>query len=315
MGAGEYRVQVQGLRKMNEEVLEVTLTASESGRLPNWSAGAHIAVVIKEGVERQYSLCGDVEEQGLWKLAIRKHERGRGGSAYLHENLREGDLIWVKGPTNNFPLQLAERYFFIAGGIGITPLIPMIRIISKIGKPWKLAYGGRRRATMAYINELCADKEHVVAYCGDSGKHIDVKQIIGQLDRQTDVYCCGPERLMREVEDECRGVGNVGRFFAERFQPRQELRRENQEFTVTVASSGQKIVVGRDETIAEALERSGVEVTLSCREGTCGTCMTGVLDGVPEHRDSVLTDEEKRSHGLVMVCCARSLSENLTLDL
>ena len=295
-----------------DEVVLLTLRDPDGQPLPAWTPGAHIDLVVDDMV-RQYSLCGDPRDTSALRVAVLREPSGRGGSRHVHDVLVAGQRIEVRGPRNNFPLVEARRYLFIAGGIGITPILPMVAEVAATGRDWRLVYGGRTRSCMAFREEL--ERHHpgdVEIRPQDEYGLLDLPALLAELDGDTAVYCCGPESLLAAVEQHrAAGVLHV-----ERFAPRTGATDEpRQEFDVELAQTGAVLRVPADRSILEIVERSGVSVLSSCREGTCGTCETTVLSGAPDHRDSVLTDEERAANDTMMICVSRSRSPRLVLDL
>ncbi|MFC0438871.1 PDR/VanB family oxidoreductase [Kutzneria buriramensis] len=293
-------------------VVLLTLRHPEGHPLPDWTPGAHIDLVL-HGLVRQYSLCGDPRTTSIMQVAVLRESSSRGGSRHVHDVLVAGQLIEVHGPRNHFPLVEAKRYLFIAGGIGITPILPMIAQVAAAGSDWRLVYGGRTRPSMAFREEL--ERRHpgnVEIRPQNEHGLLDVRALFAEPDDDTAVYCCGPEPLLAAVEQHC----TAGALHLERFAPRTGARDGPcQEFDVELARTGAVLGVPADQSILEAVERSGVSVLSSCREGTCGTCETAVLSGTPDHRDSVLTDEERAANDMMMICVSRSCSPRLVLDL
>jgi ferredoxin-NADP reductase len=265
--------------------------------LPSWTPGAHVDVELRPGLVRQYSLCGSPSEP-TWRLGVLREPAGRGGSAYVHDSLAVGDRVRVSLPRNTFPLEAASRYLFIAGGIGITPLLPMIASVGDAD--WRLLYGGRSSESMAFLPLLASYGDRVCARPG----RIDLSSV----DSGAEVYCCGPEPLLAAVEARC----DPARLHVERFTPRPV---SGVPFEVELARSGRVVPVPADRSILSVLLDSGVQVLSSCQEGTCGTCETEVLAGTPDHRDSLLTEEERAAGETMMVCVSRSAGGRLVLDL
>ncbi|MEU6145578.1 PDR/VanB family oxidoreductase [Streptomyces sp. NPDC047081] len=293
-----------------------TLTASD-GPLPRWEAGAHIDLVLDDGMVRQYSLCGDPDDSGAWRIAVLREDEGRGGSRFLHERVGVGSRIPVRGPRNHFPLVRADGYRFVAGGIGITPLLPMIRAAEKSGAEWTLVYGGRTRAGMAFTRELERYGDRVELVPQDERGLIDLDAVLADPVPGHRVYCCGPAPLLSAVEERCR-AWPVGSLHAERFAPVAPVggdERGPAEFDVVFARSGRSVTVPRGRSILEAARSVGIEVLSSCEEGTCGSCETAVLEGEADHRDVVLTDEERQAGEVMMICVSRSHGPVLRLDL
>ncbi|PPK64897.1 ferredoxin-NADP reductase [Actinokineospora auranticolor] len=275
--------------------------------LPAWEPGAHIDVEVGAGVLRQYSLCGEVGAD-RYRIAVLNAPAGRGGSRFMHA-LRVGDIVRISPPRNNFALVPAERHLFIAGGIGITPLLPMLdRCVD-----WRLVYGGRSLASMAFARELVERfGDRVVLWPQDELGLLDLDVELGNPTPDTAVYCCGPEGLLGAVEQAC-ASWPTGSLRVERFAPREDSG-ERSGFEVEVASTGQVLSVPADVSVLEVVEESGIPVVSSCGEGTCGTCETTVLDGVVDHRDSVLSAAEQESGKTMMICVSRGRGR-LVLDL
>jgi ferredoxin-NADP reductase len=260
-------------------------------------------------------LCGDPDDPQAYRLGILRDPAGSGASLYVHDRLQEGDVVRVRGPRNNFPLVAAARYLFIAGGIGITPVLPMIAAAEAAGADWQLAYGGRERASMAFLDELEAYGDKVSVRPQDETGLLDLAALLGQPRPGTAVYCCGPEPLLAAVEEQCRTLPK-GTLHVERFAPRPVTQPVLSEaFEVYLAQSDITLTVPPDRTILSVVEEAGVGVLSSCAEGTCGTCETPVLEGVPDHRDSVLDEQERAAGDCMMVCVSRACTPRLVLDL
>lgn len=310
-----YDCVVTKREQLKNDIIILTLASSGNMELPQWSPGAHISVILPNKEERQYSLCGDTEIRNKWRIAVKRLQDGKGGSQFIFQYGVSGAHLKIRDPINTFILRPSEKYLFIAGGIGITPILPMLKAVEAKEKEWKLLYLGKHREMMPFVDELGKYGEKVIIHESKIAGRFIVSTINDIADKQTEIYCCGPIGLMDAIEAQNCLLKANWQYHFERFAPKEKAYRPNQAFLVKIASTGQIIEVDKTETIAEALERNGVEVLTSCREGTCGTCLTSVLEGIPEHRDSVLTDEEKNSNELIMVCCSRALSASLTLDL
>ncbi|GGV42116.1 ferredoxin [Actinomadura cremea] len=285
-------------------IVGLTLRAVDGGALPSWSPGAHIDVVLDADVVRQYSLCGDPGD-GTWRLGVLKEGPG---SAIVHERVRPGDRLRTRGPRNTFALEDAPRYLFLAGGIGITPLLPMAAAADAAGADWRLLYGGRRLSAMAFLDELSRYGDRVEVRPQDAFGPLDL-DVLDAVEPGTLVYCCGPEPMIAAVERRAPGPVRTERFAARPDTGPREA------FEVELALSGRTVEVPAGCSILEAVERAGVDVLSSCREGTCGTCETPVLAGEPDHRDSVLTADERAEGGFMMICVSRSRGPRLVLEL
>ena len=313
--ASKLELRVESVEAVAEDVVAVVFADPGGEPLPAWEPGAHVDVGLGPDIVRQYSLCGDRSRSDTWRVAVLREPESRGGSEWVHDTLRPGDLVPVVGPRNNFPLVDADRHVFIAGGIGITPFLPMIATLAARGADWQLLYGGRRRATMAFVDELAVHGERVTVWPEDSHGRLALAALLDEPRLGTAVYCCGPEPLLNAVEQGC-AHWPADSLHVERFHPKPgALSGLAAPFDVVLERSGRTVHVAAEQTIVDALAGAGVEVPTSCREGTCGTCETGLVAGVPDHRDSFLTDEEHEAGDTVMVCCSRSFSPELVLDL
>ncbi|WP_199431091.1 PDR/VanB family oxidoreductase [Qaidamihabitans albus] len=299
-----------------EGVLCLTLRDPAGGALPSWEPGAHLDLLLDEGLQRQYSLCGDPADGGALTVAVLREPEGRGGSAFVHDRLAEGDTVRVRGPRNNFALVDSPRYLFLAGGIGITPILPMVAEADARGADWRLYYGGRARVSMAFADRLAAKYgERVVLWPQDESGLLPLDDLLGTPEPETAVYCCGPEPLLAAVEGRC-AAWPAGALHVERFSPKEDAGAGPLEsFEVELAVSGRTLRVPPERSILEVVEEAGVPVLSSCQEGTCGTCETEVREGVPDHRDSLLTDEERAAGETMMICVSRSRGPRLVLEL
>ncbi|QUQ64284.1 PDR/VanB family oxidoreductase [Kutzneria sp. CA-103260] len=305
------RLLLDSKEPIADGVVLLTLRHPDGHPLPAWTPGAHVDLVLGDLV-RQYSLCGDPRDTSIMRVAVLREPSGRGGSRHVHDVLAAGHRVEVQGPRNHFPLVEAKRYLFVAGGIGITPILPMVAEVAAAGRDWRLLYGGRTRSSMAFREELARRHPgNVEIRPQDEHGLLDLPAFLAEPDGDTAVYCCGPDPLLAAVEQH-RGAGAL---HLERFAPRTgALDGPRQEFDVELARTGAVLRVPADRSILDVVERSGVSVLSSCREGTCGTCETTVLSGTPDHRDSVLTDEERAVNDTMMICVSRSCSPRLVLD-
>ncbi|MFC4507638.1 MULTISPECIES: PDR/VanB family oxidoreductase [Streptomyces] len=302
-------------------VLSVDLVHPQGKPLPAWTPGAHVDLSLG-GLVRQYSLCGDPADASRYRVAVLRDPDSRGGSAYVHDTLRPGGLVAVRGPRNHFELADAESYVFVAGGIGVTPLLTQAREARERGRSWQFWYAGHSRASMAFCEELSvlADaKCQVVLHPKDEFGRLDLDRVLAAAPAGALVYCCGPERLTSAVRAGCAALGVGCRLHVEHFSSAASAAAENEgeerAFEVECARSGVTVTVGPEESIVDALENVGVVLDASCRDGVCGTCEVPVLEGEPDHRDMVLTDEERAANATVLVCVARCRSQRLVLDL
>lgn len=311
----ETDVRVEAKEVVSDGVVALTLRASDGKTLPRWEPGSHVDLIIPGVATRQYSLSGDPADPTAWRLGILRDAAGSGGSLYVHDRLAVGDEVSVRGPRNNFPLVASPRYVFIAGGIGITPILPMIRAAERAGAEWQLAYGGRTRASMAFLDELAEYGDKVAVLPQDETGLLDLKGLLGVPLDDTKVFCCGPEPLLNAVENACQTWPkrslHVERFVAKPLtEPVLKV-----PFEVHLERSGVTLSVPPEQSILAAIDQAGVGVRSSCEEGTCGTCEVPVLEGVPDHRDSVLDEDERDAGSCMMICVSRSCTPRLVLDL
>ncbi len=296
-------------------VVTLTLVHPAGGRLPDWTPGAHIDLVLPDGTTRQYSLCGDRWDAFRYRVAVLREPRSRGGSAYIHDRLRPGDSLGAGGPRNNFPLVPAEKYLFIAGGIGVTPLLSMVRQADLLGADWTLLYAGRSRASMAFLGELAGYGERVRVLPTDSGGRLDLAAWLGRPLPGVRVYCCGPDRLLAAVADLCAAWPRYT-LHTERFVPKAPaVTARDGAFEVELRRTGVTVTVRPGVSVLEAARQAGVSVLSSCGRGVCGTCETTVLAGEPDHRDSLLDDADCARGDCMFICVSRSAGTRLVLDL
>jgi ferredoxin-NADP reductase len=292
-------------------VVSVVVTASAGQLLPAWEPGAHVELELPGGLLRQYSLSGSPADLGRYTITALLEPEGRGGSRAVHA-LRAGSTVRLRSVRNHFVLAEASEYMFVAGGIGITPMLPMIEEVARLGLPWRLHYAGRSRASMAFADRLLAEyPSRVTLYPRDEGASLDLLSTIESSAGAT-IYCCGPARLIDAAEAVCLRLGRE--LHLERFAADESIIVSDpgdQPFEVHLAQTGVTITVQPGESILDVAEAAGADVFGSCLEGICGTCETRVIDGEPDHRDSVLGGEET---GTMMICVSRSRCPRLTLD-
>ena len=311
----ESELVVEKVTTVADGVVELTLL-DETGGIPPWTPGAHVDLVLGDLV-RQYSLCGDPLDTQRLVVAVLREPESRGGSAYVHDNLVVGSTVTVRGPRNHFPLVSAPRYVFVAGGIGITPLIPMIREAEAAGADWHLYYRGKRRAGMAYCDRLAEYGDKVTLLPGDETGPLDLAAVLADPREDTLVYTCGPERLLLGLEEICGASWPSGALHLERFAAKEIEAPEGGErsFELELAASGVTLTVPPDRSVFKVIEDAGISVLGSCHEGICGTCEAIVLEGDVDHRDSVLNESERAANDAMMVCVSRCFSDRLVLDL
>ncbi len=322
----EIDVVVSAARAVATDVVLLELRAVDGSSLPSWAPGAHLDVSVQEGVERQYSLCGDPADRSRYTIAVLREPDGRGGSLHLHEHVAEGSHLRVRGPLNHFALSLppagtplTPHYVFVAGGIGITPLLPMVRAVAAAGVSWELHYAGRELERMPFVDELVAEYgSNVTVHTPAAGNRLDLTSLSGgSISKPVAVYCCGPARMLSELEEVAASARwPSGTLHLERFEARAVAEPVRQEaFEVELEISGLTLTVPPDRSILDVVEDAGVLVLSSCREGTCGTCETPVVSGEVDHRDSVLTPEEQEANEVMMICVSRAACPRLVLEL
>ncbi|CAN5184078.1 hypothetical protein BH11ACT4_BH11ACT4_25460 [soil metagenome] len=301
---------VSSLVPRADGVLGIRMLPLGGGMLPAWRPGAHVTLRLPNGLQRQYSLCGDPAERGHFSIAVLRTAASEGGSSFIHEQLRPGMTLEVDGPLNHFELEAANDYLFIAGGIGITPIKAMIESLPE-RRNWRLAYFGRSRTTMAFLAELLQRYPDRVAVFADD--ELAARPDLSGLSRSTaDVYCCGPESLMQAVA----GFVHPDRMHFERFIPVQRTATVPQHTVeLTCSRSGRTLELESGQSILDALESHGLPIVGSCRKGVCGTCEVRVLEGTPEHLDSVMSDADKDRLGVMYPCVSRSATSRLVLDI
>ncbi|MFE6685648.1 PDR/VanB family oxidoreductase [Streptomyces sp. NPDC057743] len=292
-------------------VLSLELVHPDRKPLPAWTPGAHLDIEI-DGRTRQYSLCGDPQTPTTYRIGVLNEPSSRGGSRYIHTQLRPGHTLTASTPRNHFALEDAPGYLFVAGGIGITPLLAMAREAARRGTDWRMLYGGRSRASMAFADELAALGGEVTLVPHDEDGPLDLDAALAPLPADTLVYCCGPEPLLAAIEARC----PAERLRLERFAPRPAQHAgQDAAFEVECRASGRTLTVDADTSILQAVEDAGLAVNSSCRDGICGTCETRVLAGTPDHRDSLLSAAEHAANATMMICVSRSATPRLVLDL
>lgn len=315
---------VQQARWEAEGVLSLRLVDSEGLPLPAWTPGSHVDLVLQSGLVRQYSLCGDPEHRDAYTIAVLREPAGRGGSVEIHESALVGRIIKVGQPRNHFRLVDASRYLFIAGGIGITPILTMARLASRRGVPWRLVYGGRARTSMAFVRELeSLGTGNVELLPEDEVGRPDLDAILRGTSDDTAVYCCGPEGLIRAAERTCHDLLQSGALHVERFSAMKPSPAASAEqiavppgrFEVELRRTGCRLSVPPDRSLLDVVRDAIPDARSSCEEGFCGACETTVLEGTPKHHDTVLTEEERDRSETMLICVGRSKSPRLVLDL
>lgn len=295
------------------------LVAADGGSLPPFTAGAHVDVHLGEGLVRQYSLCNDPIETHRYLLGVLRDPASRGGSAAMHA-LAPGDTLEISAPKNHFPLHAdAEHSVLLAGGIGITPILAMAQSLARAGASFEFHYCTRSAARTAFRERLAGDdlRERTHLYHDDTeDQRADLPRLLAAQRPDTHLYVCGPTGFMGAVLDAARAAGwPEARLHREYFAAPQTPSAPAGAFQVKVQSTGCVIDVAPEETVVQALAAHGVEIPTSCEQGVCGTCLTRVLHGDPDHRDAYLTDEERAANDQFLPCCSRARSAMLVLDL
>ncbi|MEV2221806.1 PDR/VanB family oxidoreductase [Nocardia vinacea] len=292
-------------RQEATDVVSLVLRAAGGHPLPGWEPGAHIDIELAPGLERQYSLCGG--DSHSWRIAVLREPNGRGGSEFVHTTLLPGARVRGRGPRNHFSLEVAPAYRFIAGGIGITPILPMLDYACPA--PWTLLYGGRSHSTMAFTEELTSRHGSGRIFLHEG--LLDLHGYLADLRPGELVYACGPAALLEAIES----IVPAASLRTERFTARVASDSVNAAFEVELARLRRILPIAADESILSALLAAGVDVPYYCTEGICGTCETRVLAGDVDHRDSILTPQEQATGATMMICVSRSQTPRLTLDL
>ncbi|ALJ22267.1 PDR/VanB family oxidoreductase [Microbacterium sp. No. 7] len=314
-------VRIAERRRLTDRIDEFVLVAADGAPLPAWTPGAHIDLGLpggpglSNGLVRQYSLCSDPGDLASYRVAIDRRDDGRGGSRAARAALTPGSETWISPPRNHFPLVRALQYVFVAAGVGITPILALAAEARRSGRPWRVIYTARSRDDLAYGDVLRAwAPDRVTLHASRADGRLALDRELAGLPRGTAVYACGPAGLLDDVEAACAQQPAVDAF-VERFSQRSLDTREDRPFEVSLALSGATFRVPPGCSVLEAVERRGVVVPSSCREGMCGTCETGVVSGEVDHRDSVLTPEERAENESMMICVSRCASGRLVLEL
>lgn len=317
---GTIEVRVKRISYEAESINSYELVARSGGDLAPFTAGSHIDLHLSNGMIRSYSLVNDQAERNRYVIAVNKDTASRGGSAFVHETLRAGDVINVSTPRNNFALhENADHSVLIAGGIGITPLLSMIRRLEALGRSWELFYAARTRPAAAFLDELNAIRPKSCAHLHlnfdhePSGRMLDLAEIIRSAPVKAHLYCCGPVPMLEAFEAATRDWPTE-QVHVEYFKAKEKPAAEGG-FEVRLARSNRTIKVEAGKTILNALLDAGIAANYACTEGVCGTCETRVIEGTPDHRDLFLGKEEQASNKTMMICCSGSKTGTLVLDI
>ncbi len=310
--SSEITVRVVARTMAADSVVLLDLVANADGPLASWQPGAHIDVLLPRGGERQYSLMppADGVHGGTWRIGVLREPSGRGGSTWLHDEVEIGRTIRVRGPQNHFAFEplAGTTYLFLAAGIGITPITSMVAAARDAGVDHSLHYSGRSRTAMALLDAF----PEAVPHISDEGSRLELVSLLDSLDAATVIYCCGPARFIEAVE----ALAGAHPLHVERFEAKALAAPVfDGDFEVELALTGETLTVPPDRSILEVVEDAGVFVLSSCREGTCGTCETPVLEGEVDHRDSILTPTEQADNAVMYICVSRAACPRLVLDL
>jgi vanillate O-demethylase ferredoxin subunit len=321
MNAATLAVRVARKAVEAVDICSFELVAEGGGALPAFSAGSHVDVTLPGGLTRQYSLCNDPAESHRYLIGVLKDPATRGGSKAMHEQVKEGDLLTLSAPKNHFALTHdAKRHLLLAGGIGVTPILCMAERLAVMGADFEMHYCTRSRERTAFAGRIAGSK---FAGCvqhhfddGPQAQKLDIAALLAAPQPGTHVYVCGPKGFMDAVLGTARGAGwPEAQLHYEFFSAAPTASESDGSFEVQLASSGRVVVVPKDRSVVQALAAAGVEVMTSCEQGVCGTCITRVLEGVPDHRDVYLTPEEQAANDQFTPCCSRAKSARLVLDL
>ena len=310
------RLRVKSATWEAPNIISYDLRPLETGELPPFTAGAHIDLAPPHALIRSYSIVNSQTERYRYVIAVQRDRVSRGGSKWVHENLRPGDVMTIDGPCNNFALnEAAEKSILLAGGIGITPIISMAERLSDLKRDWDLIYCARKRADAAFTENLKAFGSRVRFNFDEEagGKLLDIAAVVRAAPPNAHLYCCGPLPMLSAFEAATAELPRE-RVHVEYFTAK-EPSAVGGGFRVMLAKTGKEFVVPVGKTILDTLLDAGLDIPHSCLEGVCGTCETKVLEGIPDHRDVILTEAERAAGKVMMICCSGSKSEKLVLDL
>ncbi len=313
---------VKVIRKTREAegITSFELARADGAPLPAFSAGSHVDVQIPGGLTRQYSLCNDAIEQHRYRIAVLRDPVSRGGSIAMHDAVNEGDVIRISAPKNHFPLQHAPRTLLLAGGIGVTPLLCMAQRLAAINADFTLHYCTRSAERTAFRQEISdsafADQVRFHFDDGPAEQKLDLPAALAGATPEHQLYVCGPAGFIDHVVGAAKASGwRSEQIHLEYFGAAPQDTTGDTGFEVKIASTGKSYTVGATQNIIQVLKDNGIEILTSCEQGVCGTCITRVLEGEPDHRDMYFTDEEKAKNDQFTPCCSRAKSKTLVLDL
>jgi ferredoxin-NADP reductase len=311
---------VQTLRWEAEDTISVELHPAEGSYFPPFAPGSHVDLHLPNGMRRSYSLCNSSDERHRYVVGVLKDRTSRGGSRWVHEDLRVGTQLNISAPRNNFPLyEAAGHSVLVAGGIGITPLLCMVRRLHDLGRSFELLYFARTRRSAAFVEVLSDLRVPMTLHFDDEqGSPPDLRRLLAENTPADDLhlYACGPTLMLNSFEKTCSALG-LGNAHIERFAAveREPTANERGSFTVQLARSKRTFTVTPEKSILDTLLAAGLDVVYSCCEGICGACETRVLDGEPDHRDSILSEAEREANDRMLICCSGAKTRSITLDL
>lgn len=314
------KVRVASRAPVAEDIIGLDLVHADGGDLPPFSAGAHVDLFLGNGLTRQYSLCNDPADQSRYRIAVLREPASRGGSAFVHDSLTEGAQLVISPPRNLFALDEAGReHLLFAGGVGVTPILAMAHRLHAVGARFTLYYCARSRPRAAFLDELAQAPFAAavrLAFDDEPETRLDLDEVLATPAPDRRLYVCGPGGFMSFVTDGATARGwAASQIRKEHFAAEQPSSEDDRAFELVIASSGQVVPVAADQTAAQALEAAGLFVPLSCEQGVCGTCLTGVIEGEIDHRDAFQTDEEKAAGAAFTPCCSRARGPRLVIDL
>jgi ferredoxin--NADP+ reductase len=314
--ATHLNVIVQAARLEARHVLSLELGPVGGATLPAFEPGAHIDLHLTDSLVRSYSLLNASANGGRYVIAVLNDKNSSGGSRYVHEQLRVGQALSISAPRNHFPLnELATKSVLVAGGIGITPILSMYKRLRQLQRPVTLLYCARSRADAAFCEELQADADVQCHFDDERGGPVDLRAFLATHPGDSDFYCCGPGAMIAAFEDECRALA-LRNVHVERFAPEGTVHAaQKAAYQVVLFRDGRTLDVPAGSALLDVLHAAGIDVDCACREGMCGACETKVIDGVPDHRDSILTDTERASGKTMLVCVSGCSGSRLVLDL
>jgi cytochrome P450/ferredoxin-NADP reductase len=305
--------EISTMSRVAQDIVAIDLRSRDGSPLPMWEPGSHIDLCLPGGITRQYSLCGDRDDRNTYRIAVLREPAGTGGSAFVHDRLTMSERVSIRGPRNKFTLETAPHYLFVAAGIGITAILPMVRDAERAGADWSLVYLGRSRERMAFLDELSslpAERVRLVI-SGEEG-HLPIEMLLTERREDTQVYACGPAGLLAALTSAL----PEDKLHLERFEPdAAALAAPKDAFSVRLTQAQRTLDVPADKSILEVVEDAGIAWPYSCREGTCGSCEARIVAGAADHRDAVLTPAERKRNEYMMICVSRAATPELSLEI